>query len=75
MIRVKGRYSQQKVELDEPLAIPEGSEVEILIRPSNGEAERESWLLASMERLQEAWDNPQDAIYDNWKDLYGVSGR
>ena len=33
--------------------------------------ERSFWQLASAESLQKIWDNPADAIYDNWKELYG----
>ncbi len=75
MIRVKGRYANQRLELDEPLSLPEGSEIEVIVRPTQPDEEKEWWLLVSMDRLQNEWDNPQDAIYDNWKDLYGVSGR
>ena len=75
MIRVKGRYANQKVELAEPLSLPEGSEIEIIVRPTQPDEEKDWWLLVSMDRLQQEWDNPQDAIYDNWKELYGVSGR
>jgi hypothetical protein len=75
MIRVKGRYRNQKVELDEPLALADGSEIEVIVRPTQSDEEKDWWLLVSMERLKGEWDNPQDAIYDNWKELYGVPGR
>jgi hypothetical protein len=75
MIRARGRYVDQKVELKEPLALPEGSEIEVIVRPVNPDEEKDWWLLASMERLQETWDNPQDAMYDDWKKLYGVASR
>lgn len=29
------------------------------------------WQLASEESLQRVWDNPADAIYDDWRALYG----
>ncbi len=32
----------------------------------------ESWAELGMERLESEWDNPQDAIYDDWRRLYGV---
>jgi hypothetical protein len=25
-----------------------------------------------MGRLEFEWDNPKDALYDNWRELYGV---
>ena len=33
---------------------------------------RESWAELGMNRLEAEWDNPQDAIYDDWRRLYGV---
>jgi predicted DNA-binding antitoxin AbrB/MazE fold protein len=71
MIRVKGRYRNQAVELDQPLELPEGAEVEVVIYSAE-EAEREGWSELGMSRLEVEWDNPQDAIYDDWKRLYGA---
>jgi len=73
MIRVKGRYRDQKLELEQPLNLAEGVEVEIEIRTVAEEEarEREGWHSLGMERLEEEWDNPKDAVYDNWKQLYG----
>ena len=34
--------------------------------------EVEDWRDLSMSRLEQEWDNPEDAIYDDWKWLYGV---
>jgi hypothetical protein len=62
MKRIKGRYANQKVELDHPLDLEDGTEVEILIR-----TEMEDWSEMGMVRLEQEWDNPQDAIYDDWK--------
>lgn len=37
------------------------------------EAEDEAdWLKMSLASFEQDWDNPDDAIYDNWRDLYGV---
>jgi len=51
--------------------------VEIEPRPADGDPddEREAWSRLGMSRLQEEWDNPQDAIYDDWKELYGIQQR
>ncbi|MCI0642455.1 MAG: hypothetical protein L0Y72_27365 [Gemmataceae bacterium] len=67
MIRAKGKYRNQKLELDQPLDLEEGAEVEILI-----ESENTDWSEMGMDRLEQEWDNPQDAIYDDWKKHYGV---
>ena len=77
MIRTKGRYRKQTVELDQPLALAEGAEVEVdirLVEEPQG-AEHEGWTELGMSRLEEDWDNPQDAVYDNWKKLYCVEPR
>jgi predicted transcriptional regulator len=37
--------------------------------------EREGWLFISEASLQRIWDNEEDAIYDNWRELYGVPTR
>jgi uncharacterized tellurite resistance protein B-like protein len=31
------------------------------------------WQELSLESFTADWDNPEDAIYDNWRELYGVS--
>jgi hypothetical protein len=74
MIRIKGRYRNQKVEFDQPLGLAEGTEVEVVIRLPGEEqlAEDEGWRELGMSRLEEEWDNPQDAVYDDWRRLYGV---
>jgi hypothetical protein len=71
MIRISGRYRNQRVELDHPLSLAEGTEVEILIVPAE-EAQQQDWSELGMARLEEEWDNPEDAIYDDWRKLYGV---
>jgi hypothetical protein len=74
MVRAKGTYRNKTLELDQPLALPEGTPVEIYIYPAgeSRDSEDDGWRLLGMERLAEEWDNPEDAIYDDWKKLYGV---
>lgn len=74
MIRAKGRYRNQTVELEHPLQIAEGAEVEVEIHlPQSVErADSEQWAQLGMARLEQEWDNPEDAIYDDWKKLYGI---
>jgi hypothetical protein len=74
MILAKGHYRGQKLELEKPLDIPEGTEVEVAIQCSE-EEEKAAWVELGMQRLAEEWDNPQDAIYDDWRTLYGVPSR
>ena len=34
-----------------------------------------NWSAMSLDTFQRDWDNAEDAIYDNWKELYGVPTR
>jgi hypothetical protein len=36
-------------------------------------SERQDWSYLSEDSLQRIWDNDEDAAYDNWRELYGVS--
>jgi len=38
-------------------------------------AKRQGWSFVSEASLQRIWDNEQDAIYDNWRELYDVPTR
>jgi hypothetical protein len=66
-MRVKGRYANQKIELEQPLNLAAGTHVEVFIR-----TEEEEWTELGMARLEKEWDNPEDAIYDDWKKHYGA---
>ena len=74
MIRVTGRYQNQSVELDAPLSLSDGTVVEVVVRvkadPST--IERDEFADLGLARLEKEWDNPEDAIYDDWKKLYGL---
>jgi|GEM_PF-387566 len=37
--------------------------------------EQKGWSFLSEESLKHLWDNNQDAVYDNWRELYGVPAR
>jgi hypothetical protein len=62
------------LELDEPLTLADGTqvEVEIYLADAVQAAEAHAWASLRMSRLEEEWENPEDAIYDDWKTLYGV---
>lgn len=38
-------------------------------------SEQAAWLKLAESSFSRDWDNPKDAIYDNWKELYGVRDR
>jgi predicted DNA-binding antitoxin AbrB/MazE fold protein len=71
MIRVTGKCENKSLQLDQPVDLPDGTEVVIEIRPVD-EASDEGWRDLGLSRLEAEWDNPEDAIYDNWRELYGV---
>lgn len=39
----------------------------------DGGTKRQDWHLLSEPALRGVWDNEYDAVYDDWKALYGVS--
>ena len=76
MIRTTARYRDQVLELDYPLDLQEGIRVVVDINPQADSAESEAeWTDIGMSRLEEEWNNPGDAIYDDWRTLYGVPSR
>ncbi|MCA9997012.1 MAG: hypothetical protein KDE56_14740 [Anaerolineales bacterium] len=38
------------------------------------EAEHD-WHRMGLTAFETEWDNPEDAIYDNWREHYGISSR
>ncbi len=68
---VGGVYRNGKIELVEPLELPDGSTVEVEIRLVTPEVEDEAWRDLGMSRMEEEWNNPKDAVYDDWRRLYG----
>ncbi len=38
----------------------------------DGQVERRGWSFLSQNSLQRVWDNDEDAVYDNWQELYGT---
>ncbi len=53
-------FSQGKVELLEPITVPDGTRVLVTILPDD---ESEFWLKASQTSLAAVWDNDEDDIY------------
>lgn len=37
--------------------------------------EETDWQQLSLKGFEADWDNEEDAIYDNWRELYGVPAR
>jgi hypothetical protein len=72
---VRGVYRNGKVELDLPLDLPDGSPVEVDVRLLTQEDEDEAWRELGASRVEQEWDTPQDAAYDDWRRLYGDQTR
>ncbi len=72
---VCGVYRNGKVELERPLELPDGTPVVVEIKGLSPEEEDEAWRELGMRRLEEEWDNPLDAVYDDWRRLYGKQPR
>ena len=49
-----------KIELSNPLELPEGTKVLVTVLPDN---EAEFWQNASQQSLAKVWDNSEDDIY------------
>ena len=41
----------------------------------DSQVERQGWSFLSEDSLQRIWDNAEDAVYDNWKELYALPTR
>jgi len=48
-------------------------ELEALAKPVYRKID--SWTHLSADAFNQDWDNPEDAIYDNWRALYGIQQR
>jgi hypothetical protein len=70
MIRVKGHYRQGRIDLDQPINVPEDASVDVTVQAISDLPD--DWRELGMERLEQEWDNERDAIYDDWRRLYGV---
>jgi hypothetical protein len=41
----------------------------------DSQVERQGWSFLSEASLQRVWDNAEDAVYDNWRELYALPTR
>lgn len=46
------------------------SDLDALAKPAHSKID--AWSRLSTTAFNEDWDNPEDAIYDDWRTLYGV---
>lgn len=75
---IKAKYCGGVIAPLEKLNFPEGEEITVIIEdfPIKQAVEADlDWSGLSASGFAKDWDNEKDAIYDNWKKLYGVSKR
>lgn len=70
MVRVNARYAQGQLVLEQPLDLPEGTEVVIDIHQVAAD-EQQAWELACS-RLEAELDLA-DPSFDDWRKLYAVN--
>ena len=72
---VEGVYRDGRIELTElPGDVRDETRVIVtfLLAEEAQGIEPQGWAELGMSRLEQEWDNPEDAVYDDWKKLYGV---
>jgi hypothetical protein len=64
MIAVKARFDGQRIVLPNDLAgVPPGNVI-VIFEDADDAQDRALWLKAQEEAFAKAWDNPEDAVYD-----------
>jgi predicted DNA-binding antitoxin AbrB/MazE fold protein len=69
---LKVRFLHGLLEPLEATNLREGQKYEINIKPL---AIGETWEELASHSFTKDWDNPADALYDNWQQYYGVPKR
>ena len=75
MIRVKGHYRNQAVELSDPIDLPEGTEVEIEVEPIGPQAPQTSLAKGLLKLAGQARDLPDDMAKNHDHYLHGLPKR
>ena len=45
----------------------------VVVRESDEPDEGLEWQRLGLAAFEKGWDNPDDAVYDDWRALYGIS--
>ena len=70
-----GHVRNGVVVLDGPVRLPEGAAVRVELAGSDAETKEREWGHIPAASFAEDWDNDQDAVYDRWREHYGVRER
>jgi len=71
----RGRVRNGVVVLDGAVRLPEGAVVRVELAEGDDEAKEREWGHIPAASFAEDWDNDQDAVYDDWRERYGVRER
>jgi hypothetical protein len=81
-VRLSPERAQRLAALAAQKGVPEEAlildAVDLLLRlgPSEtDEQEREAWIELGADAMYRVWDNEDDAVYDNWREIYGIQSR
>ena len=60
------------LKMEQPLTLPDGTpvEVDVYLADEPRRSEENGWSILGMARLEDEWNNPAYAIYDDWKKLF-----
>ena len=72
LTKYKGFVRGNVVELPADVELSEGSEVTIVVGDIDESLENYWWIKLSEASFARDWDNELDAVYDNWREIYGV---
>lgn len=70
-----GHVRNGVVVLDAPVNLPEGAAVRVELAESDDQASERQWCHVPAASFADDWENDQDAIYDHWRERYGVRQR
>ena len=70
-----GHVRNGVVVLDEPVRLPDGTAVRVELAEGEDVAKELDWACIPTASFTEDWDNDQDAVYDDWRERYGVRER
>jgi len=65
MLAIKARYDGRKIILPKRTRRPPPGEVIVVFTKTEEKAEGSAWLKAQEAAFAQAWDNDEDAIYDD----------
>ncbi|MBI4675328.1 MAG: hypothetical protein HY741_27100 [Chloroflexi bacterium] len=84
VLEVQVKFSGAEAERLTALAAQEGVSADVLLHraieqflalAAASETDRADWQALGLAAFEREWDNPEDAVYDQWREHYGVDAR